>query len=118
MNGIDFRLGNGQMTVAEKGYSITSRVDRAKLSEGYDLDLLYVECRFCGKPVLWEKGNTSLLLRASGVDMNALDEACMILSEGCPGCRPDASVFHMHIVRVASFDAEDVLLLVDSKGNA
>ncbi len=84
----------------------------------YDPELLYVECRFCGKPVLWEQGKTRLLITASGLDSDSLDEHCLILSDGCTACRPGNGHFQLHMVRLAVFSPQDILLLSDGKGNA
>ena len=84
----------------------------------YDIDLLYVECRACGKPVVWEKGKTSALVAASGVDVSLFDAHCMLLSDGCPSCLPDVIHFTLHLVRLTSFFSPELLLLGDCRGNA
>ncbi len=120
MNTVEYCLGNATVASAEDGFSIRESLERGnKPVLQYDLDLLYVECQYCGKPVIWEKGKTSLLLRGSGIDTSLLDAECMILSEGCPQCRPGTSLFHLYVVRVASFTAQDALLFsADIRGNA
>ena len=117
MNSAEYYLGNAKLA-SEDGFTIRENLEGRKPAIGYDLDLLYVECRFCGNPVLWEKGKTSLLVTASGLDTSALDEECMILSDGCPNCRPETGQFHLHMVRVTSLSPQDVLILADSKGSA
>lgn len=117
MNSAEYYLGNAKLA-AEDGFTIRENLEGRKPAIGYDLDLIYVECRFCGNPVLWERGKTSLLLRASGIDITLLDAECMILSEGCPQCRPSGSPFHMHVVRVTSLTPHDALLLSMNKGHA
>ncbi len=114
---VKYCLGNATVSAAEDGFSVRENPQghRAPMP-GYDLDMVYVECRLCGKPVLWEKGNTSHLLRASGIDTKLLDAECMILSEGCPQCRPGESPYHLHVVRVAS--VQDILLFSEGKGHA
>ena len=89
----------------------------APVSE-YDLELLYVECRLCGKPVIWEQGRTKAIVKASGMDASLLDESCMILSEGCPVCKPEHSGFQLHMVRLTSFSPQDMLLMGNPKGSA
>jgi len=106
------------VAMAEDGFSIRENLSSDKPQVGYDFDLLYVECRFCGKPVLWEKGKTRLLINASGIDTDLLDEECLILSEGCPNCRPGIPTFYLQVVRVAALTPQDVLLLSDHKGHA
>ena len=118
MHNIEFCLGNALVAQAEDGFSIKENLGSRKRPVGYDLDLLYVECRFCGKPVLWEKGKTSMLVQASGIDTAQLDAECMILSEGCPNCKPETPLFHLQVVRVAALSPQDVLLLSDHRGNA
>lgn len=118
MNTIEYRLGNATAAHAEGGFSITSSLRGADSSRAYDTDLLYVECRFCGKPLLWEAGKTRLLVRASGIDETCLDAECMIISDGCPNCSPGASLFHMHVVRLTPLAPQDLLLLGDHKGSA
>ena len=118
MNTIEFRLGKALVAQVEDGFSIRETLESNPRVTGYDLDLLYVECRFCGKPVLWEKGKTSLLVKASGIDVTLLDSECMILSDGCPFCRPDTPLFHLHVVRVTALSPQDIMLLSDHKGNA
>ena len=117
---VEYCLGNVTVASAEDGFSIRENLDcGTKPVMHYDLDLIYVECQYCGKPVIWEKGKTSLLLRASGIDTNLLDAECMILSEGCPQCRPGMALFHLHVVRVTSFTPQDALLLSsENRGNA
>ena len=92
--------------------------ESATSGPGYHPELLYVECRLCGKPVLWEKGRTRAIVRASGMDMNLLDECCLILSDGCPQCRPGHSGFQLHMVRLTSLSTQDFLLMEDAKGSA
>lgn len=118
MNTIEYRLGNALVSQAEDGFSIREDLQSRPRPASYDLDLLYVECRLCGKPVLWDKGKTGLLVRASGIDVTLLDAECMILSEGCPACRPQIALFHMQVVRVAALTAHDIMLLNENKGNA
>ena len=87
-------------------------------AKAYDIDMLYVECRCCGKPVIWEQGRTRALIAASGIDMAFLDAHCLLLSDGCPVCAPESSHFQMHMVRLAAFSAQDIFMLGDAKGNA
>ena len=49
---IEYCLGNALVAQAEDGFTIRENLESRQRPVGYDLDLLYVECRFCGKPVL------------------------------------------------------------------
>ncbi|MDR1359385.1 MAG: hypothetical protein LBJ82_00240 [Deltaproteobacteria bacterium] len=97
-----------------------SAADRAKQPlASYDPELLYVECRACGKPVLWESGKTTELLLAAGVDISRLDERCLILSEGCPACRPqEERGFTLAVLRIADLTVEEAVYMDRPAGNA
>lgn len=69
-------------------------------SEAFDPELMYVECAKCGQPVLWSPGDTTRVLAWAGIDPAGLDEKCMIVSEGCPGCQPGRSSFTTQVVRL------------------
>lgn len=66
----------------------------------FDPELLYVECARCGQPVLWNPGDTTRILSWAGIDTGSLDEKCMIISEGCPMCRPGQKSFTTQVVRL------------------
>lgn len=66
----------------------------------YDPELLYVECERCGKPVLWNPGDTTRILAWAGIDAGELDEKCMLVSDGCPACQPGKSSFNTQVVRL------------------
>ena len=66
----------------------------------FDPELLYVECARCGQPVLWNSGDTTRILSWAGIDARTLDEKCMIISEGCPACRPGQKSFTTQVVRL------------------
>jgi hypothetical protein len=86
---------------------------------GYDPEMLYVECRLCGKPVLWETGKTTELLLSAGVDISKLDERCMILSEGCPACSPgNGGGFTLAVVRIAGLTPEEAAYMARPGGSA
>lgn len=70
------------------------------MSRTFDPELLYVECTQCGQPVLWAHGLTSKLLKMAGIDPEALDERCVIMSEGCPGCHPGETQFTTQVIRL------------------
>lgn len=118
MNSVAYSLGNVTVALAEDGFSFCENLEKHRPAMGYDLDLIYVECRLCGTPVLWEKGRTSQLLHASGIDTSMLDAECLILAEGCPHCRVGASPYRLQVVRVTSLTPQDALLLSAFKGRA
>ena len=92
---------------------------RLTVRSWYDPELLYVECHACGKPVLWEPGRTTELLLEAGVDITALDERCLILSEGCPFCRPgEERGFTLAVVRVAGLTPEEAVYMAKPAGTA
>jgi hypothetical protein len=66
----------------------------------FDPELLYVECARCGQPVLWNPGDTTNILTWAGIDTRALDEKCMIVSDGCPTCMPGQGSFTTQVVRL------------------
>jgi hypothetical protein len=70
------------------------------MTRHFDPELLYVECSQCGQPILWEHGMTTRLLAMAGIDAAALDERCVIMSEGCPACRPGETSFTTQVVRL------------------
>ena len=69
-------------------------------TDKFDPELLYVECAKCGQPVLWSPGDTTRILAWAGIDAGNLDEKCMIVSEGCPGCQPGKQSFSTQVVRL------------------
>ena len=71
------------------------------MAKPFDPDLLYVECGQCGLPILWQPGQTARILAQAGIDTAALDERCLLVSQGCPACRPDESEFTTQVVRLA-----------------
>lgn len=70
------------------------------MSRIFDPELLYVECDHCGQPVLWKHGLTTKLLTMAEIDPASLDERCMIMSEGCPSCRPGETSFTTQVIRL------------------
>ena len=89
------------------------------VSPSYDPELLYVECQVCGKPVLWEKGRTTELLLAAGVDVHNLDERCLIVSEGCPSCSPFVKEgYTLAVVRIAGLTPEEAAHMSRPGGSA
>ncbi len=114
----EYRLGKASFTPADDGIAVRENLNGPQVRTAYDLDLLYVECRLCGKPLLWEQGRTRRLVLASGIDTTLLDAQCMIVSDGCPNCQPDHPQFQLHVVRLATFAPQDLLLLSDNKGHA
>ena len=66
----------------------------------FDPELLYVECSQCGQPVLWRHGLTTKLLKLADIDPATLDERCVIMSDGCPGCHPGETSFTTQVIRL------------------
>ena len=92
---------------------------RADNAPRYDPELLYVECHVCGRPVLWEKGKTTELLLAAGVDITGLDERCLIVSEGCPSCAPfEKNGYTLAVVRIAGLTPEEAVHMSRPGGSA
>ncbi|MBD5642013.1 MAG: hypothetical protein HDQ91_06305 [Desulfovibrio sp.] len=58
----------------------------AAAPQGYDPELLYVECGRCGAPVLWEPGRATALLSHAGVDPLEIDASCLLVTDACPAC--------------------------------
>lgn len=103
----------------EAGGSLPEMASAAAAERPYDPELLYVECRACGKPVIWEPGKTTELLRAARVDMKDLDENCLIVSDGCPGCCPhEREGFALVVARLAELSLEDFEAMSHPKGHA
>ncbi len=85
----------------------------------YDPELLYVECKHCGRPVLWEPGRTTAILMQSDISPSSVDEHCLILSDGCRECMPGNNGFHLSIVRLANISVPAALLMLQTPvGNA
>lgn len=74
--------------------------------QNFDPELLYVECAKCGRPVLWSPGDTTRILAWAGIDTTNLDEKCMIVSEGCPTCKPGQNSFNTQVVRLRKSQGE------------
>lgn len=92
---------------------LDSRADGRK---SYDPELLYVECRNCGKPIVWEAGRTTAILLRSRVKPEFVDEHCLILSDGCRECMPYADGYPLSIVRLAGITPQDMILLHNKPG--
>lgn len=76
----------------------------ALLFQGYDPELVYVECARCGSPVIWEPGRATTLLEKAGIDRIELDPACILLTDGCPACGAK-SEYSVRIFRIAGHGA-------------
>ena len=71
------------------------------LTQGYDPELLIVECARCGLPVLWERGRSTEMLAMAGIDPLELDPHCLLLTEGGPRCSPENhGKFNVQVYRV------------------
>ena len=80
------------------GAKVLNKTQKIKTEDGFDPELLYVECARCHRPLLWEPGQTVKLLRQSNIDLNSLNAGCMILSEGCPICSAEEDGFVARLV--------------------
>lgn len=65
----------------------------------YDPELLFVECAFCGSPVVWDNGEATEFVAWLGVEAWAVDSSCMILTHGCMHCAPEAEAYRVQMVR-------------------
>ncbi|GFM32586.1 hypothetical protein LN040_14210 [Desulfovibrio subterraneus] len=74
---------------------------------GFDPDLMYVECKHCSRPVLWNKGRTSEILQDVDIVRVELDSSCMILTHGCPRCTPGVTKFRLQVIRADEVYAEE-----------
>ncbi|MGE4297763.1 MAG: hypothetical protein AB7E47_07010 [Desulfovibrionaceae bacterium] len=84
----------------------------------HDPEMLYVECGRCGRPVLWEAGRTTAMLARSGVEMDLLDDHCLIVSAGCPACMPDQNHFETRVVRLRETLLTNPLIFGGEGGHA
>jgi hypothetical protein len=82
----------------------------------FDPELLYVECRLCGRPVFWGSGLSTLAVAGAGISPSSLDARCMILTNGCEHCSPASR--HEHVVIRISGSEEHDRLMDDPAGNA
>ncbi|MDR2695444.1 MAG: hypothetical protein LBC79_03575 [Deltaproteobacteria bacterium] len=75
----------------------------ASVARGYDPELMIVECARCGRPVLWESGRSTEVLAGVGIDPLELDAHCLLLTDGCPNCRPRRQEgFSVQVFRLTS----------------
>jgi len=72
--------------------------NRSSSNQDFDLEMLYVECSRCGRPLIWEKGTTTFLIQHSGIDRR-LSPDWLMLSKGCPACSPDQDEFVLTLAR-------------------
>ena len=84
----------------------------------YDPELIYVECRVCGRPVLWEPGRTTALLAESNINPQSVDEHCLILADGCRECSPSSDGFNLSMVRLSNMSLNSLMLMQKPKGHA
>lgn len=84
----------------------------------YDPELLYVECGRCGNPVIWEQGRTTELLHEAGLATTRLDARHLVLTDGCPTCSPEESIFETRVVRLAEANEPGMEALREAEGNA
>jgi len=92
-------------------------VSFASMVRGYDPELMIVECAHCGRPVLWEPGRSTEVLAGVGIDPLELDAHCLLLTNGCPHCRPcQKEGFSVQVFRLTS--EQRWVFGVKSAGNA
>ena len=73
----------------------------APLARGYDPELMMVECARCGRPVLWEPGRSTQVLEGVGIDPLEIDAHCLLMTDGCPYCRPrQVEGFNVQVFRL------------------
>ena len=73
------------------------------VAQGYDPELMIVECARCGRPVLWEPGRSTAVLAGVGIDPLELDAHCLLLTDGCLYCRPrQKEGFGVQVFRLTS----------------
>ncbi len=84
----------------QQGKKIISTVN----VEGYDPELLFVECGKCGSPIVWEQGRATEILHSAGIDALELDPHCLLVTDGCPRC----SKGKMYRVQVYRVEAHNV----------
>ncbi|HDQ39531.1 MAG TPA: hypothetical protein ENN39_00640 [Desulfonatronum sp.] len=74
----------------------------------FDPELMFVECRKCGRPLLWNEGDASQIIEQSGIDVKKLDAQCLILAEGCPQCSPGEGGYMVRVVRLKKDGYKDL----------
>jgi hypothetical protein len=102
------------------GHSEKSRTPAfsAPEAQGYDPELMIVECVHCGRPVLWEPGRSTAVLANVGVDPLELDAHCLLLTDGCSQCRPrQEEGFSVQVFRL-THEEQGGAFSVKSAGNA
>ncbi len=68
-------------------------------TQGFDPEMLFVECGKCGHPIVWEQGRATEILHSAGIDALELDHHCLLITDGCPRCTK-GKVYHVQIYRV------------------
>lgn len=76
-------------------------IKQSEFSPEFDLEMLYVECSRCSRPVIWEKGTTTYIIQSSGIE-DMLGSEWLLLSNGCPSCSPQQKEFLLSLARPAS----------------
>ncbi len=83
--------------------------------QGFDPELLFVECGKCGNPIVWEQGRATEILHNAGIDALELDPHCLLITDGCPRCTK-GKMYHVQVYRVES--AQSVWGHAKKPGNA
>ena len=84
----------------ERTLKLSAETSFISSPQGYDPELLIVECARCGLPVLWERGRSTAILAGAGIDPLELDVHCLLLTDGCPQCSPGVGGFTVQVFRV------------------
>ena len=92
---------HGKLPLSQ-GVSPTAQQTPQYTPAGYDPELLFVECGRCGRPVLWEPGQATKLLKTAYIDPLELDAHCLLITDGCPQCSP-GTVFNVQVSRVQRY---------------
>ncbi len=70
-------------------------------ANGYDPEMLFVECGKCGSPIVWEQGRATEILHNAGIDALELDPHCLLVTDGCPRCSK-GKLYRVQVYRVES----------------
>lgn len=103
-----------------RGLNFVSPLDpsQKKNDKSYDPEMIYVECRVCGNPVMWEPGRTTAILLHSQINPDSVDAFCLILTEGCKKCKPGAPEYPLSMIRLSDITPQELLGLYKPGGHA
>lgn len=101
-----------------KEHDITPLPGARERFEHIDPDLLYVECRQCGNPVLWGQGRTAKILKQAGIPSGQLSARHLLVTDGCPSCSPDQVHYETHVIELPEVFDPEMLALRNAAGTA